>query len=123
MELKEAEKILKDDGYVISYSELEDKTINQMEDLVALANSLANAVGYFTDSEGKFVIVKLDAYGFTVENKETKTKTKIGLLTKNNKEPQISILIYDGNTLKHSIYADADNVNSKGIFKYVSRNS
>ena len=37
MELKEAKKILKDDGYVISYSDLEDKAVNQMEDLVTLA--------------------------------------------------------------------------------------
>lgn len=68
MDLKEAKKILKDDGYVISYSDLEDKTVHQMEDLVRLANVLANAVHYFMDSDNDYEIVKLGAYGYTVKN-------------------------------------------------------
>ena len=115
MNLHEAKKILSDEGYSIEYSELEDKAINQMEDIVNLANTLANVVHYFTDSEGNYDIVKLYSYGFDIKNRKTDKIAKIGLLFDKNRDiPKIGVEI-DGEV----VYTSTKN-SAAGLFKMVS---
>ncbi len=123
MELNEAKKILKDDGYVISYSDLEDKAVNQMEDVVKLANVLANAVHYFTDPDNDYEIVKLGAYGYTVKNMKADYLTiKIGLLfTKFDDEPKIMIGFWNGDEFRDGLIHTADAASPTKLFKDVDK--
>lgn len=123
MELNEAKKILKDDGYVISYSDLEDKAVNQMEDVVKLANVLANAVHYFTDPDNDYEIVKLGAYGYTVKNMKYDYMTvKIGLLfTKFDDEPKIMIGFWNENEFRDGLIHTADAASPTKLFKDVDK--
>lgn len=123
MELKEAKKILKDDGYVISYSDLEDKTVHQMEDLVRLANVLANAVHYFMDSDNDYEIVKLGAYGYTVKNmKFDYMSIKIGLMfTKFDDYPKIKVEFWNENEIRDAAIYDANGASPTKIFKDIDK--
>ena len=123
MELNEAKKILKDDGYVISYSDLEDKAVNQMEDLVTLANVLANAVPYFTDPDNDYEIVKLGAYGFTVKNmKADYISVKIGLMfTKFDDEPKIKVEFWNETEFKDGVIYTADKASTSKLVKDIDK--
>lgn len=117
MELKEAEKILKDDGYVIRYSDLEDKAVRQLEILVTLANLLADVVHYFTDPDNDYELVKLGAYGFEVKNRTNEAKAKIGLLfdkTEDKDIPRIGVEING-----ELVYTTTHN-SAAGLFRMVN---
>jgi hypothetical protein len=124
MELNEAEKILKDEGYEIKYTDLEDTAVNKTEDLVTLANVLADVVPYFSNSNGKFNIVKVEAYGFTVENSETKNLVKIYFLQSQfTDEPKIMVSIVKDGRLLDGVIVLAGKTSAKDIFNFVNKKS
>jgi hypothetical protein len=124
MELNEAEKILKDEGYEIKYTDLEDTAVNKTEDLVTLANVLADVVPYFSNSNGKFNIVKVKAYGFTVENSETKNLGKIYFLPSQfTDEPKIMVSIVKDGRLLDGFIVLADKTSAKDIFNFINKKS